>query len=107
MATAVAAKPKPGGEGVLDEAAILRIAKERVITGMQTMSRNSNAKQLAVKCVWHLLMLLMRLQQAADGMLTYTQRNHPDAAGGSPSAMQPRTTRCQPPRMRSRHSWWR
>lgn len=103
MAT-VAAKPKPGGDAVLDEAAILKIAKERVITGMQTMSRNSNAKQLAVKCVR--LLMLLRLQQTPAGMLTYAQRIDPDAAGGSPSAMQPRTTRCQLPRMRTRHSWW-
>lgn len=36
---------------MLDEAAMNRIAKERVITGMQTMSRNSNAKHLAVKWI--------------------------------------------------------
>jgi hypothetical protein len=42
----MAAKPK---SDALDEATIARIAKERVITGMQNMSRNSYVKQLAVK----------------------------------------------------------
>lgn len=42
----MAAKTK---SDALDEATISRIAKERVITGMQNMSRNSYVRQLAVK----------------------------------------------------------
>lgn len=34
---------------VLDEATMTKLARERVITGMQAMSRNSYVKQLAVK----------------------------------------------------------
>jgi hypothetical protein len=44
----MAAKPKAD---VLDEATLSRIAKERVITGLQSMSRNSCAKSLAIKYV--------------------------------------------------------
>jgi hypothetical protein len=44
----MAAKPK---QDVLDDAAVARISKDRIITGMQAMSRTSCARQLATKWV--------------------------------------------------------